>query len=638
MTPYQEFIYKSRYARWNWDKSRRENLPETVDRYLDFMCDFAESRSSGFQVGADLRSELREGLLGQLFVPSMRALMTAGPALERDHLAGYNCAYLAIDSIGAFSEALYILMCGTGVGFSVERQFINRLPLVPTDFYKSSSVIKVEDSKYGWAKAYRELIIRLYSGELPTADFTDIRPAGAPLKTFGGRASGPDPLQDLFEFTTRMFMNFKGRRLNSIACHDIMCKVGEIVVVGGVRRSAMISLSNLSDNRMRDAKAGEWWHQNPHRRLANNSVAFTEKPDSSMFMEEWLSLAKSGSGERGIFNREAAQAKVAKLGRRDPDHEFGTNPCSEIILRPNQLCNLTEGIVRASDDMEDLKHKIRMTAILGTFQSMLTDFKFVNASWQKNCEEERLLGVSLTGIMDNKLLNDPYDSDLPARLEELRECAVFTNREFALQLGINQSAAVTCVKPSGTASQYAGCSSGIHSGYAHHFIRRVRGDMKDPITKFMIEEGVPYEIDIHNDNNAVFEFGIDLPEDSVTRNDYSAIDQLRHWQIFNDHWCEHKPSITVSVREDEWPIVGAFVWENFDTMSGVSFLPYDGGTYKQAPYEEVSAERTAALQARMPNLDWRKLDEYEHEDNTAGAQTLACTGGVCELVDLVKEG
>lgn len=634
MNQYQQFIYKSRYSRWLWDENRREELSESMDRYLGFLVDHVHSNST-FRVSSDLQSEIMEALLNQQVVGSMRSLMTAGPALQKDHLAGYNCAYLPVNNVASFSEALYILMCGTGVGFSVERQYVNQLPFVPQSLDKSPKTIVVEDSKYGWAKAYRELILCLYAGQIPHMDTSEVRPAGAPLKTFGGRASGPEPLVELFDFTINVFESFTGRRLNSIACHDLMCKIGDVVVVGGVRRSAMISLSNLSDHRMRDAKSGEWYLQHGHRRLANNSVAYTEKPEASQFMEEWLSLCKSGSGERGIFNRVAAQEKVAKYGRRNPNYEFGTNPCSEIILRPFELCNLSEAIVRSSDQRADLMQKIRICAILGTFQSMLTDFKFVNHYWAKNCEEERLLGVSLTGIKDNQLLNNPYDGNLPDLLNQMREHVVSVNAEFAMQLGINQSTATTCVKPSGTASQYALCSSGIHSGYAPHYIRRVRGDTSDPITKFMMEQGVPYEMDIHNPKNAVFSFGIDLPEGAITRNDYTAIEELQHWMIFNEHWCEHKPSVTISVREEEWPSVGGFVYDNFDQMSGVSFLPYDGGTYKQAPYEETSAEVTAQLQKNMPNLDWKKLDEYEHEDNTAGSQTLACTGGVCEIVDLV---
>lgn len=561
----------------------------------------------------------------------MRALMTAGSALERDNTAGYNCSYLPVDDPKSFDEALYILMCGTGVGFSVERQYVSKLPEVPEKLFDSKTTIVVSDSKEGWAKGYRQLLALLWSGEIPKWDMSKVRPAGARLKTFGGRASGPGPLEDLFKFTIEKFKGAQGRRLNSIECHDIMCKIGEVVVVGGVRRSAMISLSNLSDDRMAHAKSGSWWEQNGQRALANNSVAYTEKPDVGSYMAEWNHLYDSKSGERGLFNRQASQKQAAKNGRRKPEYEFGTNPCSEIILRPYQFCNLTEIVVRSDDDVESLTRKARLATILGTFQSTLTNFPYLRKVWQKNTEEERLLGVSMTGICDNHFMGKP-SKELETVLELLREITVQTNKEYAEKLGIQQSAAITCVKPSGTVSQLVDAASGIHPRHDPHYIRRVRGDVKDPLTQFLIKQGVSYEPCVMKpDSTVVFSFPMQSPNGCVTRGDLTAIQHLELWLTYQRHWCEHKPSVTISVKEHEWPEVGAWVWKHFDEISGVSFLPYDGGTYRQAPYETIDQNQYEALAATaVKAIDWSLMTE--EEDETKGTQELACAAGFCEIV------
>ena len=626
-TDYQGFIHKSRYARWLENEGRRESWGETVSRYINNVV--------AHHVDPATKSEVEEAILNLEVMPSMRAMMTAGPALERDNTAGYNCSYLAVDDPKSFDEAMFILLCGTGVGFSVERQFISKLPEVPELFYSDTTVV-VKDSKEGWAKGFRQVLALLWAGEIPQWDVSRIRPAGARLKTFGGRASGPAPLVDLFNFAITTFKNAQGRRLSSIECHDLMCKIGEVVVVGGVRRSAMISLSNLSDDRMRHAKSGQWWDTASHRALANNSVCYTEKPDSETFMREWLALVESKSGERGVFNRKASQNQAAKYGRRDPNHEFGTNPCSEIILRPYQFCNLTEVVIRATDTLEDLERKVRCATILGTIQSAFTKFPYLRKVWQRNTEEERLLGVSLTGIMDNPLMTTA-NKGLEKTLEKLRELSVSTNHLWAGRLGIPASTAITCVKPSGTVSQLVDSASGIHARHSKYYIRTVRGDNKDPLTKFMADQGVPNEPDVMKpDATTVFSFPVKAPHKSVTRNDLSAIEQLETWLVYQRSWCEHKPSITCTVRDDEWMSVGAFVYEHFDEMSGVSFLPHSDHTYQQAPYQEVGKHDYNMLLSVMPDrIDWAGLSEYEKDDNTVAMQTMACSGDVCEIVDLV---
>ena len=629
-TEYQSFIHMSRYSRWLEDEGRRESWSETVGRLISF---FKENIK-----GIDAKSweDMEEAILSLQVMPSMRALMTAGKALERENVAGYNCSYIPIDNPKAFDEVLYILMNGTGVGFSVERQYSDKLPTIPdVEFEKTEDVIAVVDSKEGWAKGFRDLISFLYTGRIPKINVTKIRPAGTRLKTFGGRASGPQPLVDLFDFTVEKFRNARGRKLSSMECHDIVCKTGEVVVVGGVRRSALISLSNLSDQRIRSAKTGDWWTTNPERALANNSVAYTEKPDPGIFMKEWLSLYESKSGERGMFSRASAQAKAAENGRRDANWDFGTNPCSEIILRPNQFCNLTEVVVRSTDTVASLTKKIKIATLLGTIQSTFTNFGYLRKRWQNNTEEERLLGVSLTGIMDSPLMNGK-ESGLEKRLETLRAVAVEANKYWAEKFGINQSTAITCVKPSGTVSQLVDSSSGIHARHNPYYIRTVRGDNKDPLTEFMKASGIPSEQDyMKPEHTTVFSFPMKAPTGSVCRNDMSAIEQLELWKLYAKHWCEHKPSVTISVKESEWVPVGAWCWENFEYLSGVSFLPFSDPTYQQAPYQDIDEKEYKKLVKKMPaTLDWHKLQDFEKEDNTKGSQELACTAGVCELVDI----
>ena len=627
---YETFIAKSRYSRFLEEENRREHWPETVKRYMYFMSNHLVLKHR-YTMSSELFSELHDAILNHEVMPSMRAMMTAGEALARDNTAGYNCSYLPVDDVKSFDEAMYILLCGTGVGFSVESKYVNKLPEVPTQLFNSDTTISVSDSKAGWAKSLRQLIALLYSGEIPKWDVTKVRPAGARLKTFGGRASGPKPLTELFEFVTNKFKGAAGRKLTSLECHDIMCKIGEVVVVGGVRRSAMISLSDLSDDRMRHAKAGQWWEREGQRALANNSASYNERPTVGEFMSEWLALYQSYSGERGIFSRAAAKSTVEKRGRRDSSYEFGTNPCSEIILRPYQFCNLTEVVARASDDDASLQRKVRLASILGTFQSTLTEFPYLRKIWQKNTEEERLLGVSITGILDCALLNNIHDVGLSSRLDNLRELSVVTNKELADALGIPQSAAITCVKPSGTVSQLVDSASGIHARHSDYYIRRVRNDNKDPITAFLQGQGVPSEADVMKPHDTtIFSFPMKAPDGCVTRDELDSFTHLKLWLTYQRHWCEHKPSVTVYVKEKDWPSVGAWVWEHFDEISGISFLPWDGGSYKQAPYEEIDKETYLKLKEAMPvSVDWETFLEYT--DNVEGAQQLACVAGYCEV-------
>jgi ribonucleoside-diphosphate reductase alpha chain len=635
-TPYQEFIHLSRYSRWLEEEKRRETWAETVARYFNFFQNHLKEKH-GYKLPSELRKELETAVLNLEIMPSMRALMTAGEALARDNTAGYNCSYVAVNKVRAFDEILYILMCGTGVGFSVERQYVEKLPTISEHFTQSDTVIVVKDSKEGWAKAYRELVSLLIGGQVPKWDLSKIRPAGARLKTFGGRASGPRPLDELFHFTVNTFKKASGRKLTSIECHDIVCKIAEIVVVGGVRRSALISLSNLTDERMRDAKTGQWWIDNPQRALANNSVAYKEKPEIGTFMEEWVSLYKSKSGERGIFNRDAAQKTVAKLGdRRDPSYEFGTNPCSEIILRDKEFCNLSEVVVRENDTPESLKRKVQLASILGTWQASMVHFPYLSSEWKHNCTEEALLGVSLTGILDNPLMREKDKTKLAALLETLKEEARLTNEEWAKKIGINPAAAITCVKPSGTVSQLVDAASGIHARHNEYYIRTVRADVKDPLCKFMIDKGFVAEPCVMRpEHTMVFSFPMKA-EGSITRNDMTAIEHLELWLTYQNHWCEHKPSITITVREHEWMEVGAWVYKYFDQISGISFLPHSDHSYQQAPYQDCSKDQYLELLNKMPVVDWTELQKYEKEDNTAGTQTYACSGDKCELVDLTR--
>ena len=634
-TEYQSFIHMSRYSRWIEEEGRRETWSETVGRLVSFFKDHIDTNYEGGVTDKEW-NEIEESILSLEVMPSMRALMTAGKALDREHVSGYNCSYIPIDSPRAFDEVLYILMNGTGVGFSVERQYADKLPTVPdVEFEYIDSVVSVTDSKDGWARAYRDLIAYLYTGRVPKINVSKVRPAGARLKTFGGRASGPQPLVDLFDFTITKFKEARGRKLSSMECHDIVCKTGEVVVVGGVRRSALISLSNLSDQRIRTAKTGDWWTTNPERALANNSVAYTEKPDPGIFMKEWLSLYESKSGERGIFSRASAQKKAAENGRRESNWDFGTNPCSEIILRPNQFCNLTEIVVRAGDTINTLTRKIKVATLLGTIQSTFTNFGYLRKVWQDNTEEERLLGVSLTGIMDSELLNG-RETGLAKTLEKLKKVAVDCNKEYAEKFNINQSTAITCVKPSGTVSQLVDSASGIHARHNPYYIRTVRGDNKDPLTEFMKSCGIPNEPDVmKTEHTTVFSFPMKAPSGSVCRTDMTAIEQLEIWKTYAKHWCEHKPSVTISVKEEEWVPVGAWCWENFEYLSGVSFLPFSDHTYQQAPYQDIDEKTYKELVKAMPSsINWAKLKDFEKEDNTKGSQELACTAGVCELVDI----
>ena len=625
LSDYGRFIHKSRYARYLETEQRRESWEETVDRLVNYL--HAKTHPTLVNRTKDIWEPLREAIVNLEVMPSMRLLMTAGEACERDNISAYNCSYLAINNKRAFSEALYILMNGTGVGFSCERQEIDKLPTIPSSFKEVDDVIVVADSKLGWAKAFKKLLSSLWEGDIPKIDYSKIRPAGSRLKTFGGRASGPDPLRKLFNFTLELFKQAASRKLNSLEVHDIMCMIGEIVVVGGVRRSALISLSNLTDKRMRDAKSGAWYNDFPYRGLANNSVAYTERPDSETFMEEWLALVKSKSGERGIFNRVASQSQAGKWGRRDTTLSYGTNPCSEIILRDKQFCNLTEVVVRGNDTESTLAHKVSLATILGTIQSTLTSFQFLSEEWKKNTEEERLLGVSLTGIMDCKVTNKPD----PAMLERLRDAARKTNKELSEKLGIPSSASITCVKPSGTVSQLVDSASGIHARHNAFYIRRVRIDKKDPVYSFLKEKGFPVEDEVFRpDSTAVFSFPIKAPKGAITRNDMTALEQLDLWLVYQRHWCEHKPSVTITVTDNEWPEVGAWVWKYFDEVSGISFLPHSNHTYQQAPYEDITEEQYKELASNMPgDINWEEL--VEKDDNTEGAQTLACVAGACEI-------
>lgn len=630
MSPYQTYISKSRYSRFLDKEGRREHWPETVGRYFDFMEKHLQ-KNHGYVLTEVLRGRLQEAVTALEVVPSMRSIMTAGDALERQNVAGYNCAYLTIDDPKSFDESMYILLCGTGVGYSVEQKYVNKLPEVPEVLYNSNTVIGVKDSKEGWAKALRQVFALLYAGEIPKWDVSAVRPAGARLKTFGGRASGPEPLVDLFKYVIAKFKGAVGRKLTSLEAHDILCKIGEVVVVGGVRRSAMISLSDLGDDNMAKAKAGNWWDGNGQRALANNSAVYDVKPSVGQFMREWSSIYESHSGERGIFNRYASELQVSKNGRRETGKEWGTNPCSEIILRPFQFCNLSSVIVRPEDTEETLLDKIEMATILGTFQSTMTNFPYLRKIWQQNTEEERLLGVSMTGPLDNLLLNNPDDENLPKLLERLKQHAVDTNKLFAADIGINASVSITAIKPEGTVSQLSNTASGLHPQHSEYFIRRVRSDNKDPLTDFLKIQGFPSEACVMKPGSTtIFSFPMKVKEGALLREDLSAEKHLKLWLVYQRHYCEHKPSVTISVKEDEWPIIGAKVWEHFDEITGVSFLPMDGGTYRQAPYEAITEAEYVAFEADMPkDINWDHL--YENTDNVEGAQTLACTAGQCEI-------
>jgi len=638
-TEYQTFIHLSRYSRWLEEKNRRETWEETVTRLINYF-KFYIKDSLGINLNEQdiqIFKQIYQAIISLEVMPSMRALMSAGPALDRENIAGYNCSYLTIDNPRSFDEVLYILMNGTGVGFSVERQYVSGLPTIPdVPFEETEDVISVADSKEGWARAFKDLISYLYSSRIPKINMDKVRPSGSRLKVFGGRASGPEPLADLFQFTIKKFVEARGRKLTSLECHDIVCKTGEVVVVGGVRRSALISLSNVSDDRIRAAKKGQWWETNPERALANNSAVYTDRPDTATFMKEWSSLYESKSGERGIFNRQSAQLKSKSIGRRKWDIDFGTNPCSEILLRPNQFCNLTEVVCRVNDKVPDLKRKIRLATILGTIQATMTNFGYLRKRWTNNTEEERLLGVSLTGITDCRILNNALSKQLPQILTELKNYSVQINKEWAEKFSIPQSTAVTCVKPSGTVSQLVDSSSGIHARHAPYYIRTVRADNKDPLTRFMINSGIPNEPDqMKPDHTTVFSFPIKASANALHRNSMTAIEQLEFWKIYAEYWCEHKPSVTISMKESEWIGVGAWCWDNFDYLSGVSFLPNTDHSYKQAPYQDINSDKYKELIKDFPkDINWSSLSEWEKEDTTKGTQQLACTAGACEIVDI----
>ncbi|MCK4967750.1 MAG: ribonucleoside-triphosphate reductase [Candidatus Aenigmarchaeota archaeon] len=631
MDTYQNFIALSKYARWCPETGRRERFSETVNRYISFFKSHLK-KNCGFDLDDDLVAKIFQKINDFEIMPSMRAMMTAGEALERDHIAGYNCAYTSISRKDIFSEILYILMCGTGVGFSVERQYIRDLPEIPKVLKKIDEIHIVDDSKLGWAVALRAHIDNLYDGKIISFDYSLLRPAGSILRVMGGRSSGPKPFIRLIQQIQEVFTNAKGRKLNSEECHDLCCYIADAVVVGGVRRSALISLSNLSDMRMRDCKSGDWWNSNPQRALANNSTCYTEKPAMPIFIEELLHLIKNKSGERGIFNREGAKKHVVKNARRDSNYEFGCNPCSEIILRSNEFCNLSEIIARKDDTIETLCEKVKYATIIGTFQATLTDFKFISPEWKKNCEEERLLGVSITGIMDCPLLNknDDYLIELLVRLKEI---TVETNKIWAAKLGINQATATTCVKPSGTVSQLVDAASGIHPRYSEYYIRTVRSSKMDPMTTFMLDNNIPHEDDLNCCNNIIFQFPIKSPSGCITRDDLSALDHLKFWATYQRFWCEHKPSVTITVKDDEWLEVGAWVYANFDDVSGISFLPYDIGIYKQAPYQKCDKNEYITLSQNVPkNIEWDDLGKYEKDDHTTATREYACIGDKCEFV------
>lgn len=632
MSDYQRYIAMSRYARWIDELGRRETFEETVQRY----CSFWQGRFPD-QFPYD---EVYSAILNLEVMPSMRALMTAGVALERDNIAGYNCSYVPVDDPRAFDEIMFVLMNGTGVGYSVERQNIAKLPVVAEEFHDTETVIRVADSKAGWAGAVRQLISLLYGGQVPSWDVSGVRPAGARLKTFGGRASGPAPLVDLFRYTIALFKKATGRKLNSVECSDLVCKIADVVVVGGVRRSALICLSNLTDERMRNYKSGQWWVDEGQRALANISAAYTEKPDIGIFLKEWTALYESKSGERGIFNRVAAKKAAEATGRRDPNFDFGTNPCGEIVLRPYGFCNLTEIVVRSGDSFEDLQRKARIATILGTFQSTLTDFKYLRKIWKTNAEEERLLGVSMTGIMDHPFLagTDPLLRNgaregmfLDQALTKLKELTIATNKEWAERLAIPASTAITTVKPSGTVSQLVDSASGIHPRHAPYYVRTVRADSKDPLAVFLQDSGVPNEVDVTNKSNLVFSFPIRSPEGAVFRENVAALDQLEHYLTFKKYWCEHNPSITVYVKESEWLDVGAWVYRNLDSVGGVSFLPFSDHVYQQAPYQDIDAPTYFKLAQSFPEIDWEAFNAFEKDDSTIVMHELACVSGFCEI-------
>lgn len=630
-SPSQEFVYIRTYSRWVQEFSRRETWEETVDRYINFI-----TAERGGKIPSKVLRKMKEYILELKVMPSMRALWTAGEAARTDNTCTYNCAFQAVDSIHAFSECLYILMCGTGYGFSVEEKYINKLPVVPILSSKGAGTVFIEDSKKGWADSVRVLMESLYRGEDIDFDYSGLRKKGDRLMTMGGRASGPEPLITLHNYIREVFANAQGRKLMDIECHDIMCQIAEIVVVGGVRRSSEISLSDLFSKNMRNAKVGSF----PLRRfMANNSAVYEKKPSAVEFLNEWASLASSGSGERGIFNLEAVRNTAPE--RREAELIAGTNPCGEIALRSMEFCNLSEVIVRAEDDLDDLMQKVECATWIGAIQSTFTYFPYLRKKWRQNCEQERLLGVSLTGQMDNPALMTKDN------LIALRKKAIKVAKTASKHLDINLSAAITTGKPSGTVSQLVDCASGCHVRYSPYGIRRYRISSTDPLFRMLKDQGVPMspEVGQRNIENGkevkgwsedkvstwVIDFPYKSPKGVLTRNDVSAIQQLEHYKTVQEHWCEHNQSCTIYVKDDEWFEVGNWVYKNFEYINGVSFLPYDGGNYELAPYEEIDEKTYYKLLESFPKIDYSKLGKYETEDNTEGSKSYACVGDKCEL-------
>lgn len=627
-TPYQDFIFYRTYSRWNDDLGRRETWQETVDRYMSFM-----RKNVGDKLTFEEYQEIREAILKHEVMPSMRLMWGAGGPTARCNVSAYNCSYLAIKELRDFAETLYLLCSGTGVGFSVEKAAVDQLPVVQPQKGVPSKYFVIDDSKEGWAEALHDCLHALFNGEDAIFDFSQIRPAGARLKTMGGRAAGPQPLMDLLEFTKEVVLARQGKKLRPIDVHDIMTKIGEIVVAGGVRRSAMISLSDLEDAEVQHAKDGRFWEHSAHRALANNSAVYKQKPTREEFLSEWDALRKSGSGERGIFNRGSLTEQVPARRLFEWNGVVpalaGTNPCGEIVLKDKQFCNLTEIVARAEDTEETLLKKARIATILGTYQSTLTDFKFLSSEWKRNCEDERLLGVSITGQWDSPAVRDEQV------LTRMKHVAQDTNSEYAKRFGINPSTAITCVKPSGTVGQLVNASPGLHARYSEYYLKRVRISVTDPLFKMLRDLGVPSHPEVGQGestaNTFVLDFPIASPQGAVTADKLSAIAQLEHWLMMKRSWTEHNPSCTIYIKDGEWEQVRDWIYEHWDLVGGLSFLPYEDHVYELAPYTPISKEEYEKLASLFPKIDFSVLTRYEKDDETTGAQELACVAGGCEL-------
>jgi len=626
--PLSEFVYYRSYAKWIEEEGRRETWIETIDRYMDFM-----KGKLGKMLKESEYEEVREAILKQEAMPSMRLLQFAGPAAEKTNVCAYNCSFVAPSRFEDFGEIIYISMCGTGVGFSVESKNIQSLPQIKNQTGKKLPTFVVPDTKEGWADAFVLGMKTWFSGSDIDFDFSLLRPAGARLKIMGGKSSGPKPLIDLLGFTRERILRRQGRHLRNIDAHDIICKIGECVVSGGVRRSALISLSDLDDQDMRDAKNGQFWINEGQRMLSNNSAVYNVKPTETEFLKEWISLMESGSGERGIFNRESLYKTLPKRRLEKSANfigEMGTNPCGEIILRSRQFCNLSEVVARAEDTEEDLLRKIRVATILGTYQSTLTKFGYLSKEWKENCEEERLLGVSVTGQWDSKLSRDPK------MLAKLRLEAIRVNKIYAKRFGISESTCITAVKPSGTVSQTVDCASGMHPRHAPYYIRRVRISATDSLFKMMKDQGVPYHPEVgqnHDDANTfVLEFPMKAPDDAICKDDISALDQLEHWKVVKVNYTEHNPSVTISVGENEWIQVAHWLYQNWDIVGGLSFLPRSNHVYQLAPYEAIDEKTYKELTSKMPDFDFSKIVTYELRDETEVKKELACVSGVCDIL------